>query len=440
MSRLLLVCAVLVAILSSSAQAEIQVNVRTSGAQANSAVALDARGGAVVVWSSYYSTAGRSNDIVARRLDATGAPVGDEFIVNVLNEGNQTAPALAMDRQGRFAVVWQGPGIEEDIFLRMYDPQDMPSADDLLVNLDAEGRQLQPRVAAGGEDLFVIAWESVETVEDGNRTFVYAHLFDPNGTGLGDDILVDPNLYDCRYPDVAMDAQGNFVVTWMRDRSSHPIMARLFDPNGVPRTEVFPVSTAAIASVTQPSIAMNAHGYFLIVWDGDPNRASDDDIHARRYDPNGAPQGEPFVVNTIRAGAQQWPQAAINDANEFVVVWEHDTADPNTATDIFARRFAEDGLPRGEETRLNTCTADKQRYADVALTAEGSFIATWESNDQDGSGYGVFAHFEPPIDPNEAATVPDGSESDPNGSEVTPVEPEPDPDESPTDPNGLPGE
>jgi len=433
MSRLLLVCAVLVAILSSSAQAEIQVNVRTSGAQANSAVALDARGGAVVVWSSYYSTAGRSNDIVARRLDATGTPVGDEFIVNVLNEGNQTVPALAMDRQGRFAVVWQGPGIEEDVFLRMCDPQDMPIADDLLVNLDAEGRQLQPRVAAGGEDLFVIAWESAETVEDGNRTFVHAHLFDPNGTGLGNDILVDPNLYDCRYPDVAMDAQGNFAVTWMRDKSSHPILARLFDPNGVPRTDVFPVSTTAIASVTRPSIAMNAHGYFLITWDGDPNRASDDDIHARRYDPNGAPQGEPFVVNTIRAGAQQWPQAAINDANEFVVVWEHDTADPNTATDIFVRRFAEDGLPRGEEIQLNTCTADKQRYADVAMTADGGFVTTWESNDQDGSSYGVFVHFEPPIDPNEPAAVPDDSE-------VTPVKPEGNPDESPTDPNELPGE
>jgi len=433
MSRLLLVCAGLVAILSSSAQAEIQVNVRTSGAQANSAVALDARGGAVVVWSSYYSTAGRSNDIVARRLDVTGTPVGDEFIVNVLDKGNQTAPALAMDRQGRFAVVWQGPGAEEDVFLRMYDPQDMPSTDDLLVNLDAEGRQLQPRVATGGEDLFVIAWESVETVEDGNRTFVHAHLFDPNGTGLGDDILVNPNLYDCRYPDVAMDAQGNFVVTWMRDRSSHPILARLFDPNGVPRTKVFTVSTTAIASVTRPSIAMNTHGYFLITWDGDPNRASDDDIHARRYDPNGAPQGEPFVVNTVRAGAQQWPQAAINDANEFVVVWEHDTGDPNTATDIFAKRFAEDGLPRGEEIRLNTCTADKQRYADVAMTADGGFVATWESNDQDGSSYGVFAHIEPPIDPNEAAAVPDDSE-------VTPVEPEGNSDGSSTDPNELPGE
>ena len=106
-------------------------------------------------------------------------------------------------------------------------------------------------------------------------------------------------------------------------------------------------------------------------------------------------------MNAIRSGAQQWPQAAINDANEFVIVWEHDSGDPNAATDIFVRRFDADGRPLGEETRLNTYTADRQRYADVAMTADGSFFAAWESNGQDGSGYGIFAHAEPRPDPNE---------------------------------------
>ena len=409
MSRSFLTCAAIIAAAAPLAMAEVQVNVRTSGAQANSAIALDPRGGAVVVWSSHYSTAGRSNDIVARRLDERGTPVGDEFIVNTLGGGNQTEPAIAIDRQGRLAIVWQGPGAEEDVFLRVYAPGDTPATDDLLVNLHATGRQLHPRVTAGGENTFVVVWESRETTSQGEQTFVYAHLFDPNGAGLGDDILVDPGIYDCRYPDAAMDARGNFAVTWMRDRSSHPIMARLFDPNGVPRTEVFAVNTTAIASVTGPSIAMNAVGHFVITWDGDPNRAADDDIHARRYDPNGTPQGEPFVVNAVRDGAQQWPQAAINDANEFVIVWEHDSGDPNSAADISARRFTADGLAEEDELCLNAWIADRQRSADVVMAADGAFIATWESNEQDGSGYGIFAHTEPPADPNELLADPNES-------------------------------
>jgi hypothetical protein len=168
--------------------------------------------------------------------------------------------------------------------------------------------------------------------------------------------------------------------------------------------------------MTRPSVAMNALGYFVITWDGDPNGAAGDDIHARLYDPNGAARGEPFIVNTIRAGTQQWPQAAIDDANEFVIVWDHDTDDPNTATDVFARRFTADGQPLGDEIRLNAYTPDKQRYADVAMAAKGSFFAVWESNDQDGSGYGVFAHFEPPTDPNESQADPNESRDDPNES------------------------
>ena len=37
------------------------------------------------------------------------------------------------------------------------------------------------------------------------------------------------------------------------------------------------------------------------------------------------------------------------------------------------------------------------------MTADGSFIAVWESNNQDGSAYGIFAHAErraAPVDPN----------------------------------------
>jgi len=161
----------------------------------------------------------------------------------------------------------------------------------------------------------------------------------------------------------------------------------------------------SICSLTRPSVAMNSAGYFVIAWDGDPNRASDDDIHARLYGPDGLPAGEPFIVNTIRVGAQCWPQVAINDANEFVVVWEHDTGDPNATTDIFARQFDSKGLPVGDQIQLNSYIQGRQRYPDVAVAADGSFIATWESQGQEGTSYGIFAHVAaPPIasDPNRA--------------------------------------
>lgn len=388
---------------ASIGMAEVQVNERTSGAQANPAVAGTGAGQAVIVWSSYYSTAGRSNDILARRLDPNGAFLDGEFVVNAAAEGNQTEPAVAMDTAGRSAVVWQSPGLdEEDIFLRLVDPNGTPTTEELLVNLRTRGRQICPSVAAGGSTV-VVAYESREQTPDGETTSVYAQLFDLTGEGLGAEILANHRFINSRYPDVAMNATGDFVVTWLRETGADAIEARLFDPNGVPISEPLEVSTDRITSVTRPSIAMNPRGDFVIAWDGDPNRAADDDIHARLYRPDGTPQGEPFLVNSLRDGAQQWPQVAMSDANEFLVVWEHDAGDPNVATEIFARRFDPNGLPMGEEFPLNTYALDKQRSPDVAVAGDGSFLVVWDSNGQDGSSYGVFAHIERPAttsDPN----------------------------------------
>jgi hypothetical protein len=402
MRRVFLTCLIVVA-QGFAKTVEVQVNVRTSGAQADAAVATSAAGGSVIVWSSYYTTSGRSNDIFARRLDSTGGFVGDEFRVNTNTEGNQTEPAVAMDRQGRFAIVWQGPGPnEEDIFLRLFKPNGNAITGEMLVNLGTPGRQLHPSVAADGTGTLVVVWESRETTAGGERSVIRAQRFDPNGFGLGDSIIVDTDVYDCRHPEVAIDGAGRFAVVWMRDRTNHPIVARLFDAGGTPLTNPLEVNAASIASVTRPSISMNSLGCFVVAWDGDPNRASEDDIYGRLYDPNGVPRGEPFLVNTIRAGAQQWPQAAMGDANEFVIVWEHDTGDPN-ATEIAARYFDSNGVPVSDQFQLNTYTLDAQRYPDVAMAGDGSFLAAWESYNQDGSGYGIFAALEPsllPADPN----------------------------------------
>lgn len=397
-------CVVLVCALSAGLAAEVQVNVRTSGSQANSAVAITPAGGSIIVWSSYYSASGRSNDILARRLDALGGFAGDEILVNAVSEGNQTEPAVAVGRQGGFAVAWQGPGLDqEDIFLRLFDPNGQPTSDEMPVNSRTAGRQLCPSVTID-DTAFILAWESHEVVEDVNRSRVYAQVFEPNGSAAGEEISLDAGAYDCRYPEVAANGSGRFVAVWIQGRSVHPIMARLFDGVGAPVTEAFQVNTESLCSLTRPSVAINSAGYFVIAWDGDPNRASDDDVHARLYGPDGLPAGQPFIVNTIRTGAQCWPQVAINDANEFVIVWDHATDDPNAATDIFARRFHGKGQPVGDQFQLNTYTQGKQRYPDVAAAADGSFVATWESEDQDGASYGVFAHIGPAgePDPNKA--------------------------------------
>lgn len=371
--------------------AEFQVNNRTSLDQADPAIAMDSAGRFVAVWTSYFTTTGRSNDVLARLYDLDCTPLGDEFQVNEATAGNQKEPTVAMDAAGNFVVAWQGPGAdEEDIFARRFDPNGQALGDEFRVNSEAGSKQLSPSVAINSRGDFVIVWES-EDVPEPNKTAICAQLYDSSGASVGGEIIVNSEPAVCRYPDVATDPNGDFAVVWLRDRSSNSILARLFYADGAPRAEPFEVSTTGFSSLTSPSIAMNETGRFVVTWDGDPHLASQDDIQARIFDANGVAADDQFCVNTDTAGSQQYPCTAMSSAGEFVIVWDSEPNSPESDRDVFAQRYDNSGEPVGHEFRVNTHTADDQRYPAVAIGPAGQFVTVWQSRQQDGSGWGIFA-------------------------------------------------
>jgi hypothetical protein len=88
---------------------EFQVNSYTTSIQVQAAVASNANGEFVVVWSSYLQD-GSSLGIFGQRYDASGAVQGAEFQVNSSTAESQSAPSVASDADGDFVVVWGGPG------------------------------------------------------------------------------------------------------------------------------------------------------------------------------------------------------------------------------------------------------------------------------------------------------------------------------------------
>jgi hypothetical protein len=188
-----------------------------------------------------------------------------------------------------------------------------------------------------------------------------------------------------------MDAGGNFAVVWMQDKSSNSIMGRLYKADGSAKTEPFEISTIRFSSVTQPSISMSRQGQFVVTWDGDPELARLDDIHARMYDSNGTAIGEQFIVNTTIEGPQQNPEVAINHRGRFIIVWDIKIDPDINEREIFAQRYDGTGRPLGQEFQVNTYIEGDQKRPAVAMIEGSKFITAWQSYGQDGSGYGVFA-------------------------------------------------
>jgi len=378
---------------ASTCFAEFQINTRTSSNQANSAIAMDVDGNFVIVWSSYNQD-GNSNGIFGQRFDPNCDKVGVEFQINTTWPGNQKEAAVAMNAAGNFVVVWYGPGLleedQEDIFARRFDPNALALDDEFRVNSHTNDEQLCPSVAMNDDGTFVVVWESMNILAEGNRA-ICGRLYDSNGLSLEVEFVINENTSDCRYPDVAMDPNGKFAVVWMEDGSSNNlVMVRLYNADGSARTKPLDASTIKFNTITRPSIAMDANGYFVVAWDGDPNHASDDDIHACLYDPNGTPFGDQFIVNTTTTEAQQYPQVAMNKKGEFVIVWESEIESSTIERDIFGQRFDSLGQPIGGEFQLNTFVESDQRYPDVVLSENGVFVTVWQSKGQDGAGWGVF--------------------------------------------------
>ena len=79
---------------------------------------------------------------------------------------------------------------------------------------------------------------------------------------------------------------------------------------------------------------------------------------------------------------------------DFVVVWDSQYQD-GSGYGVYGQRYNSSGSTVGSEFQVNAYTTGTQWNTSVAMDADGDFTVVWQSYTQDGSGYGVFGqHFD----------------------------------------------
>jgi hypothetical protein len=131
---------------------------------------------------------------------------------------------------------------------------------------------------------------------------------------------------------------------------------------------------------------MSDDGNFIIAW------MEQTDIYAQRFNSNGNTIGSKFMVNTNTNGMQGQPVVAMNNNDEFIVVWYGPDAGDYG---IFGRRYDSSGVPYGDEFQINTFVDNRQFRPDVTLGDDGRFVTVWQSDLQDGSEFGIFGRMSP---------------------------------------------
>jgi hypothetical protein len=137
-------------------------------------------------------------------------------------------------------------------------------------------------------------------------------------------------------------------------------------------------------------VVSDSSGNFVVVWEAASQDGSYTGVFGQRYASSGAPLGSEFRVNTYTTAAQRYPGVASDPSGRFVVVWQSNTQD-GYGYGVFGQRYASTGAPSGAEFRINIVTSGLQTRAGVAADSAGNFVVVWYSDGQDGSGYSVFA-------------------------------------------------
>ena len=151
----------------------------------------------------------------------------------------------------------------------------------------------------------------------------------------------------------------------------------------------FQVNTTTIYSQNNNSVTALNDGGFVATWNSWHQDGSDDGVFGQRYDSAGAKAGAEFQVNTYTSNEQSFPSiTALNDGG-FVATWSSVYQDGDTYG-VYGQRYDSTGAKAGAEFQVNTYTNSAQHAPSITALNDGGFVVTWQSNGQDGDGWGVF--------------------------------------------------
>jgi hypothetical protein len=444
--------------------AEFQVNTYTPDNQSNADVAVLAGGDFVVSWLSNNSGLGGWSTM-AQRFSAAGVKIGGEVLVN---DGN-TAPSngdtysriTALDNGG-YVVTWSdSSGVNgHDAYAQLFDAAGNKVDAPLLLNQYTSSTQYRPDVAGLTGDRWVATWQSYG--QDGDVYGIYQNLFGPAGSfsrsaapvisDLAPSLTVPENTANAA-AGVLMDASvsvadvdsGNFdggrlivsVISGYNslgtDLSQNLPLQDHFSVRdqgggagqvGVSGSTVSYGGTAVgvidavfngqngVDLVIQFNASASAEAVEAVIENLTYRNSSSDPVASRTVsvtvsDGDGAtsaprtvqinvtPEADGAIplfdaeqVNTYTTSTQNVPAMAKLSDGGYVTLWQSDGQD-GWGYGIFGQRFAADGTRLGNEFRVSDYTPYNQTEVDVAGLNDGGFVAVYRGQYRDASGDAV---------------------------------------------------
>ncbi|MBB3713010.1 VCBS repeat-containing protein [Limimaricola variabilis] len=327
--------------------------------------------------------------------DLAPQPLATDVQVNTTTADNQQFSAVAALADGGWLVTWSSyfqDGSHWGIYAQRYAADGTTVGGEVRVNTTTAENQIFSDVAALADGGWLVTWSSY--AQDGSGWGIYAQRYAADGTTVGGEVQVNTSTMSSQqYSDVEALADGGWLVTWSsyaQDGSGWGIYAQRYAADGTTVGGEVQVNTTTANHQIYSDVAALADGGWLVTWSSHNQDGSDWDIYAQRYAANGTAMGGEVQINTNSVSGQDYAAVAPLADGGWLVTWSSYAQD-GSGWGIYAQRYAADGTTVGGEVQVNTTTANHQIYSDVAALADGGWLVTWSSHNQDGSDWDIYA-------------------------------------------------
>jgi hypothetical protein len=388
---------------SSFVTIESRGNVFTGSTQENAAVDVGPDGRVVLVWDSRRQEAG-TYGVYARCFDALGRPITHEVHVNEYVKSHQRLPGVAFAGGDEVWFVWDSHGQDGQagsIVARRFSSDLMPAGPEIGVNSTREGDQTYPVISGRTDGSALVAW-STTLQGGGSRSEIRARLVDSSDRTIGEEIVVGQRSdgWDI-LPTVAPLPDKRTLIVWARSHSKlapNGIFGRLIGADGRPDGDEFIISPPDDKQHIEPSVAAGPDGRFIVAW-----LTGTEDGYAvayRRFENAVEPIGQAELIADPTTGWKSGVAAAMSMDGRFFVSFNSDGED-GSGEGIFTREFNSDGTLRSV-TRVNRHTDGQQALTvstgarRVAWSPLGQLVHSWNGDAGTGDNSAVHITMDTP--------------------------------------------
>ena len=283
-------------------------------------VAMSNNGNAIIVWQQNNG----SNDQIYKAEYRNGQWTLPSSISDSISPNGQNAqmPQVAMDNQGNAIIVWkQSDSNNDQIYKAEYRNGQWTFPADLSDHISISGQPAtMPQVAINDNGNAIIVWQQ----SNGGTLIFYSKynngIWD-NPTDLSDNVL-SVTTSSSSNPQVAMDNNGNIVVTWFQENGTDYNIYKAEYRNGQwtkpidLNDKVNPDGASAFYS----QVAMNDNGDAIIVWQ--QSNGANTEIYKAEY--HDGQWTLPSISDYISPAGQDalTPQVSMDNNNQIIVVWQ----------------------------------------------------------------------------------------------------------------------